>query len=298
MAPAQSPPAVSERRQRAKGMICIALSAVCFSVMSVFVKECGVDSFKAAMVRFSVGMAVLGTAAFMGKIELKFVENRALFMRGLFGAAGVVLFFLSLTRIGVAKGTIFSYSYPLFATVGAMIILREPVRRAQMAAVMMGFVGIVQMVAGKGSLNLSLGQYEGLAILGAGCSGLAVVFVKKLRATDSAYAIFMSQCATGFWVAVVPAFLLPFDRTGTRTGVMLLLVGLAGAAAQLLMTYGIRFVPVVTSSLLALLTPALSLVIGVVFYREPVSGGEWVGVMMVMLSCATVAIPRRAPQPV
>jgi hypothetical protein len=40
-------------------------------------------------------------------------------------------------------------------------------------------------------------------------SGLAIVIVRKLRATESSYAIFFSQCVIGFWLMLIPANIVP-----------------------------------------------------------------------------------------
>ncbi|GAB1400678.1 hypothetical protein MASR1M66_21330 [Aminivibrio sp.] len=42
-------------------------------------------------------------------------------------------------------------------------------------------------------------------------SGLAIVIVRKLRATESSYAIFFSQCVVGFWLMLIPANVIPSD---------------------------------------------------------------------------------------
>ncbi|MBU4201113.1 MAG: DMT family transporter [Verrucomicrobia bacterium] len=104
-----------------KGVVLMVFSSVVFCAMSMLIKCVpGIDSFKTSL--FRIGMAVLGTAAIFGFMQLRFVNGRLLFLRGLFGGLGVFLFFLSIAKLGIAKGTVISYSYPIFASVLGMTL--------------------------------------------------------------------------------------------------------------------------------------------------------------------------------
>jgi len=102
--------------QTAKGVELMVAANVFFCLMSALVKYASnIDSYKTTLFRFVVGLGLLGTAALFGKIKLKFVHGHFLFFRGLFGSIAVFIYFLSITKLGIAKATVLICSYPIFA---------------------------------------------------------------------------------------------------------------------------------------------------------------------------------------
>ena len=276
------------------------LSCVMFCAMSTLIKCVpGIDSFKTSLFRFFIGMAVLGTAALFGFIHLRFVNSRLLFLRGLFGGIAVFLFFLSITKLGIAKGTIISFSYPIFASVLGIIFLHEKPDWRQWLALATALFGIILLSGsgpGAGGL-MTVGIYEVLALVGAVCAAIAVVFVKRLHDTDSIYAIFFSQCVIGLWLVVIPANLVPCS-IGYLGGAILLGIGLAATAAQLLMTAGYRYTSVSVGSLLCMILPVFNFFIGVLVFHEPMPLRAIVGSIIVIVSCALVIMIQNHSAPV
>jgi len=250
-----------------------------------------INSFKVSFIRFVIGLSLVGTAALLGKIKLKFVHGPLLFLRGLFGGAAVFLLYLSIAKLGVGVGTVISYSYPIFASVFGAIILRERIGIKKALFIFIAFIGMYVLTVKEQPLSLgfSIGRYELLALLGSICSGIAVVLVKKLHDTDSTYAIFFAQCAIGLWLMVVPAN-VSADSIGYSGGLLLLAIGITAAIGQLLMTEGFRHVSVTTGSLLALLVPVLNFVVGIAVFDEKFSVRGIVGAVVVVISCAAVIV--------
>ena len=274
------------------GVCAMIISTVIFSIMGVLVKianQMGMDTFKTALFRFAIGAALLGTLAMLKRIRLEFNNSRLLVTRGLLGGVAVFLYFLAITKIGLAKGTVISSSSPIFATIGGIIFLGEKSSLRKWVLVFLACGGICLIVAGKGVELGGFGLYELLAVTGAAAAGCAYVVIKKLSITDSTYAIFMAQCVFGFWLVVVPANLIPC-KVGIGGGVILVLVGLTATIGQLFMTYGFRYVGVSTGSLLGLLTVVFNLLVGIMIFRERVQFVSTVGIVLVLLSCAAIVL--------
>ena len=104
-------------------------SSALFSGMSVLIRLASdIDPFKISFYRFVIGISVLVTPALFRRIKLEFHNIPLLIVRGVVGGFGVFLFYLAIAKIGLAKGSIISNVYPIFATVGGAIILKEHVR--------------------------------------------------------------------------------------------------------------------------------------------------------------------------
>ena len=276
------------------------LSSVVFCAMSMLIKCVpGIDSFKTSLFRFIIGMAVLGTAALFGFIQLRFHNGRLLFLRGLFGGISVFLFFLSIAKLGIAKGTVISYSYPIFASVLGIVFLREQPGWRQWLALAAALFGIALLSgSGAGVTGLiTVGVYELLALLGAVCSAVAVVVIKRLHDTDSTYAIFYSQCVIGLWLIVIPANLVPCS-IGYLGGAILLGIGLSAAVAQLLMTEGYRYTSVSAGSLLCMTLPVFNFLAGVLVFHEPMPLRAVAGSAIVIASCVLVIAMEDHSEPV
>lgn len=277
-----------------KGVALMIWSNVAFCAMACLIKSAsGIDSFKTALFRFVIGFAILGTAALIGKIKLEFIHGPLLFLRGLTGGFAVLLFFLSIAKLGIGKGSVISYAYPIFACVISCLFLKERVPFVKWLAITTALAGmcLLSMGGADGASSFSnFGVYDALAVLGAVLSGVAVVLVKKLHNTDSTYAIFFSQCVIGVWVVVIPANLVPCS-IGYSGGVILLLIGISAAVGQLLMTEGYRHLPVTAGSLLSLVLPVLNFIIGILFFHEPLSSLAILGAVVIVVSCAVVIVP-------
>jgi drug/metabolite transporter (DMT)-like permease len=290
------------RRETFKGAALIVGSSAAFAGMSVLVKQVsslGIDTYKTTLFRFVIGLALLSTAAMFGKIRLVFVNGRLLFLRGLLGGIVVFLFFLTISNVGIAKGTVLTYTSPIFAGLFSVFLLKEHIGLGKWLAIGVAIAGIYLVAASKagGVSWTSFGLYELLGITAGVLSGLIKCLIKKLHATDTSYSIFFAQCAVGIWVVVVPANLVPCE-IGYVGGALLLGVGVLAAVGQLICTEGYRHLPVSLASLLELSLLVFNLVLGVLIYREPLSLVGLIGSGMVLASCAAVIqMNRRPPSP-
>jgi drug/metabolite transporter (DMT)-like permease len=273
------------------GAVYILASTAAFCLMSGLVRYASdIDPYKTTLFRFIVGLGILGTAALFGKIPLKFVSGPLLLLRGLTGGTAILIFFFSISKLGVGKGTVLIYSFPIFGSIFSSIFLKERIGAIRFVAILMAFAGIY-LLAGDNGQGLSLigvvGTYELLTIFGAMLGGVALVTVKKLHDTDSSYAIYFAQCVIGLWVVIVPANIVPCS-IGISGGLLLVAIGVSSTVGQLLSTEGIRYVQVTTGSLLGMLVPVLNYFLGVVAFGELISWRSVVGSAIVLGACVVV----------
>ena len=106
---------------RALGLAAMMLSSVLFSAMSLGIRLAGADSFLTSFVRFGVGVAVVGSLALAGRTRIHFVNLPLLLLRGVTGSVAVYTSFLAIEKLGLARGSVVSYTYPLFAAIGGAI---------------------------------------------------------------------------------------------------------------------------------------------------------------------------------
>lgn len=274
-----------------KGVLFTLGSVVFFALMAVLVKVIpNVSSYQTTFYRFAIGVGIMGILSLFGIVTLKFNDRKNLFWRGLVGGIAVYLFYLAIIKLGVGKGSVYIYSYPIFATLFSMLILKEKVEPIKFVVIFISFAGLILLSVGGGKESLAgMGIYEMIAIAGSVITGLAVVFVKKLHDSDNSYAIFFSQCIVGFWM-----FLIPSGATqakGNMTELFLLvLVGIVATIGQLFMTEGYRYVNVATGSLLQSMVPVFNLVSGWLIFHEQFTAIEMAGAFVIVSSCFALVV--------
>jgi len=276
----------------AYGILLMVLSVVAFAIMATLVKSMAhVSTFVTVFVRFSVGVGILGILALFRRIDLKFVRSPLLLLRGITGTISVALFYLAIVKIGMGKGSVYSYSYPVFASLLSAIVLKEKIAKAKWLLIFSAFIGIVlvSLKFANGNEGWVFGFYDILAICSALTNAISILIVKKLHGTDSSYAIFFAQSIVGFWVFLIPAN-LP-ELTGPVSGsYVLIIIGIASAMAQLLNTEGYRHVSIATGSPFHMLIPVVNVIIGVFLFNESFSTLEIIGASLVVLSCLGIML--------
>lgn len=286
----------------ATGMLVMAASSVLFSAMSLLVPLAGgVSTFVIAAARFVTGSAVILGLALFGVFRLNAEHRWLLIVRGVAGAVSVYFFYRGIMKLGLGKGTILNYSYPVFAALFAPLLLKERLTADVLAAVAVAFAGIWLVVApahapsggiGLPAIVSSVGVEDLLALLGGVLAGVAVVTIRKLRETNTAYIIYLAQCVFGLLVVGWPAVTgsLVFSAS---LWLILLGIGILATVAQLSMTWAYRHVPATEGSILAFLVPVLNVILGAIAFGERMHPTTVAGSALVLLSCAYVAFRER-----
>ena len=246
----------------------------------------GVSTSIIVSARFVVGIAVILGLALMGFTRLRAVNRWWLILRGIIGASSVYFFFRGITMLGLGKGTVLNYTYPIFAALLAPLVVKEKLTWDVLAAALVSFIGI-WLVVNPGSLA-SIGIEDLLALLGGVLSGVAVVAIKKLRETDSPYIIYLAQCVFGLLVVGWPTATSSFNFAA-KEWLILLALGIFATGAQLAMTWAYKHVRATEGSLLAFLVPVLNVILGVIIFGEAMHVSTVVGSVIVLACCGYVA---------
>lgn len=107
-------------------------------------------------------------------------------LRGTLNTAAMLAFFFALSITPLVQVTALSFTAPLFATLGAALILGEVVRGRRWAAILIGFAGTL-VILRPGLVALDTGSM--LVIGSSAMWALAILCIKKLSATETSVAI-------------------------------------------------------------------------------------------------------------
>lgn len=263
------------------------LSAVFFAAMAALIRGTpSVNSYVMGMARFVVGTLVCVGMFAVGLDRPRWVNWPWLLVRGIIGSIAVVIFFWSISTIGLAKATILNYTYFVWAAVFAVPMLGERLRPLQWGAVGLAMLGTALLFEVH---DFGVSHKELLALFGGICSGVAVIAVTRCRDTDSSTNIFWSQSLFGIGAVAWPLATHWAPPTLLEVGVMVG-VGLLAAAGQLLMTFAYKHTGAAQGSLLSLITPVLTGIVGVLYFHEVFSARFALGALLILLACAYLAL--------
>lgn len=269
----------------------MASSSILFSAMSLLIPFThSVSTSIIVSARFVTGIVAIAALALLGFGRLRPVNRWWLVVRGIIGASSVYFFYRGIMMLGLGKGTILNYTYPVFAALLAPLILKEKLSWDVLAAVIVSFAGI-WLVVNPGSIA-SIGVEDLLALFGGILSGVAVVAIKKLRETDSPSVIYLAQCVFGLLVVGWPTASSSFAFAG-REWLILLGIGALATGAQLAMTWAYKHVRATEGSLLGFLVPVLNVLLGVIVFGELMRPSTLAGSAIVLLACGYVAFRER-----
>lgn len=198
--------------------------------------------------------------------------------RGLFGGVAVLLYFLAIERIPVGMATLLNYSSPIWSVTLAALVLGERVRPLLLLPFGVALSGTL-LVTGAfegGGWPPRIGLWEGVAFFSAVLSGAAVTAIRAARRSESSWAIYASFTVCGLLVSA-PFALSGFVWPSAREWVLLALVGASSISAQMLMTYGYRWVTNLQAGVFAQITVAVTMLLGVLFLGERMSPTQLLG---------------------
>lgn len=199
-------------------------------------------------------------------------------IRVIAGIGSTAGFFYVFPRMPLVDAYAISYAAPFFMVAFAVPILGEQVGWRRWSAVAVGFIGVIVMLdpTGIGFHPISL------VVLGATfCYSLSTIMVRQLSRYDQ-------DAATLFWFALssalvalvgaVPDWIWP----PLIDWVLLIVIGLLGGVAQILVTRAWRLAPAAILAPFEYVSIVMALLYGYLYFREQPSWTVWLGLPLVI----------------
>lgn len=225
---------------------------------------------------FFAMVPILILLAWTGELRTAFHTDRPgrHVVRGLVGVSSMALGFFALTRLPLPEAIMLNYAQPLLVVVISALVLGETVRIFRWTAVGIGFVGVLIISWPKLTLLTSpdgMGSAEALgvvaAIVAAAISAVALLQVRALVATDksSTVVIWFSMTASAAGLLTLPFGWAPL--TGWQV-FFLVMSGICGGIAQVLMTEAYRHASVATVAPFEYSSMLFGLVVGYLLFSD------------------------------
>lgn len=244
------------------------VSATFFGVMAFAAKVASarLSGPEVAMVRFAVGLLPVLVVPRYRRAAMQFQRVDLLFYRGFFGGVAVLLYFLAIEHMSAGEATLLNYTAPLYAGLLSVFLLHEKISPKVLLPLPVALAGIVLVV----HAEAGLGRWELVGVLSAVCSGTAVTAIRAARRSESSWAVYGAFCLLGLFTTL-PQAILTWKTPRGGEWLPLAATALFAMAAQLLMTFALRWVDAMTAGVISQLAVLISMACGAVFLGERIT---------------------------
>ena len=223
-------------RQAAIWMI---TAAFCFASMGAFAHTAGsrCDWFLIALFRIICTFVFSVLLAWASRSPLVLFSPRTLWLRSVTGTISLICTFYAVTRLPVADVLTLTNTYPLWIVLLSLPHLRRAEFAIDLLCVISGVVGVALIqrpyLSGKGDVAVLA------ALIASFTTAVAMLGLHRLRtvAAPAVVAHFAGLASVTFsvWITVHPRS-TPLSTFDTKTGLLLLGVGLSGTMGQVFLT--------------------------------------------------------------
>ena len=229
--------------EKRKGILFILLAALCFSLMTAFVRLSGdLPMMQKTLFRNLVAAAVSWAMLLSGgeKIEIKKEHVPDLILRSTFGTIGMICNFYAIDRLNISDANMLNKLSPFFAILMSIIILKEKAGKKEWAIVAVAFLGALFVI--KPGFQMALGPAL-IGTLGGFGAGVAYTFVRKLGKNGVRGPVIVMFFSTFSTLVCLPFFLADYQPMTIRQLLFLLGAGVAATGGQLSITAAYTYAP-------------------------------------------------------
>ncbi len=231
--------------QRAKGIICIVLSALLFAGMNMFVKLAGdLPVFEKAFFRNAIAAVIALVVLLKNHSPMKPSVRgslKFLIMRTLFGLGGVLCNFYAVSKMVISDSSILNKMSPFFAVVFAYLFVKERPRFFQWMTLLGALFGAVFVI--KPSFANAAFVPALIAFLGGVLAGAAYGCVRKLGLMGESNPFIVFFFSAGSTLIITPMMLITYKPMELWQLGCLLGAGVCAALAQFSITAAYTFAP-------------------------------------------------------
>jgi drug/metabolite transporter (DMT)-like permease len=206
------------------------------------------------------------------------------------GLSSMLLSFSALALLPLNLAAALSFTAPLFTTMGAALVLGEPVRIRRWSATLLGFAGVL-VILRPGAVPLDLGML--LMIASAALNAVTTLIVKRLSGTESPNAIVTYMVLLMTPMSLLPA-LFVWQMPPVSTWFFLVGMGLAGTLGHLCYVRALRLAEATAILPYDYGRMIFSALIGYLAFAEIPDRWTWIG--SAIIAASAVYIARRESQ--
>ena len=260
-----------------------------FACMHALVRQLSGDlhPFEIAFFRSLFGLlAALPVVLRAGRHALRARKPGLVMARGIIGAVSILTWFYGLSTVPLAEATAISFTAAIFAAIGAVVYLGEPMRLRRTTAAVVGFIGVL-IILRPGAGVATTGAI--LVLLSAVLWGINTVIVKNLARTDTSLSIVVWTSFTLSIVTFLPALWVWQTPSMAELGWLALIGGLGGVGS-LFWTQALKLVEATLIIPVDFTRLVWAAVLGYFLFAEVPDAWTWTGSVLIVGSTCYIGL--------
>ena len=263
------------------------LASFFFSLMTVCVKKIDNRIPIYELVFFRSLLSLFITSLIINKKNLNpWGKNKPLLiLRGILGTIALVCIFYAIKNMPLNISTVIQYTYPIFISIFAGVLINEKITKNLIIASITGWVGILIILNPYqlSSLNIELDKFTVLiAFLGAISTALAYITVKKLSSTEDIF-IIIKYFPLISVITLSPIVFFNWVTPNINDLIWIIGIGMFTQAGQTFLTIGLKKLPTSEAARINYLQVLFGSLWGILFFNELININFIFGAVLVLL---------------
>ena len=263
------------------------LASFFFSLMTVCVKKIDNRIPIYELVFFRSLLSLFITSLIINKKNLNpWGKNKPLLiLRGILGTIALVCIFYAIKNMPLNISTVIQYTYPIFISIFAGILINEKITKNLIIASITGWLGILIILNPYqlSSLNIELDKFTVLiAFLGAISTALAYISVKKLSLTEDIF-IIIKYFPLISVITLSPIVFFNWVTPNINDLIWIIGIGIFTQAGQTFLTIGLKKLPTSEAARINYLQVLFGSLWGILFFNELININFIFGAVLVLL---------------
>ena len=275
------------KKNRFTNNINLIFASLFFSLMTVCVKKIDNRIPIYELVFFRSLLSLLITSLIINKRDINpWGENKPLLiLRGLLGTIALICIFYAIRNMPLNISTVIQYTYPIFISIFAGILLNEKITKNIFLAVITGWLGILIILnpSQLSNLNVQLNDLTiAIAFLGSISTSLAYITVKKLSLTEDIFIIIKYFPLISI-ITLSPVVFINWVTPNISDLVWIIGIGIFTQAGQTFLTIGLKILPATEAASINYFQVFFGSLWGIFFFSEIININFLIGSLLVLL---------------
>ena len=278
----------NENKSVLNGIGLMIIATVLFSVMHASIKymSSSLHPFEIAFFRNLFGLIVIAPWFIKYGLEpLKTKKIKLHMARSFFNVIAMLSFFYSLSIAPLADVASLAFTAPLFASILAVVFLKEIIGIKRIMAIILGFIGAIIVID---PVYSSINNGHILTLLSASVWSISLIIIKILGRTESSVTITSYMVLIMIPLSGIAAYFY-WETPTINDLIFLIIIGISGTSAQMLLAQALRQGDTSIIMPFDFLKLIWAVGIGYLFFFEVPSLNTWLGSIIIFLSTLYIA---------
>lgn len=235
--------------------------------------------FVTMILRSVVAVAIIAPfILYYGNMRERFVSLRLNIVRNIVHYCAQYSWFLALTLIPLAQVVSIEFTMPIWSVLIAAMFLGEGLNRYKIAAIVLGFLGILLIVR-PGSSQIDAGH--AVALLAAIGFAVSVAMTKVIRRTDTALTVIFLMFLIQTVIGAVPAWLV-WEWPEPHNWIWVAVAGIAGTLSHFCLSKAVALADMAIVTPMDFLRVPLTVLAGYWLYSEGIDAYSILGTLLIL----------------